>query len=415
MRLIAIALLLPALLWAEPSRAPMEWEPVQTNEIARWKAENHAPEGVVADAAARRVRFLAEATGVNAGETIEFLAIGPLSDRAYESLLVTVASPAAIASAFDKAGIPRGIPADPFRARLWPYGEKVVITARAWGKGEAAPGGLPLLVRDAREKEEGKVLDAPVVWTGGARDARGEPVAATNTPCAVFALYNHVPSLLQLDGLFDQSSSYGRFVAATARKMGDLVEVTATWDGRPHVKEVGLTLSATNAAQQIAALRESAQGLDLHVRVAFDSSVTVERAATLAQAFALLDGDTLKMNGQAEGQFYFRAFLPEPTWRERAGRIFQPFEVHVAADGARSFVFCEEDWSGEGVDPVLKPKTTPFKEWGELPGLIAKTGEQGAKVFVLFVFAPKSLPVTELTPIIPAVGARINTFYVFGD
>ena len=93
----------------------------------------------------------------------------------------------------------------------------------------------------------------------------------------------------------------------------------------------------------------------------------------------------------------------------------QPFEVHIAANGARTFVFCEEDWSGEGIDPVLKPKATPFKDWSELPGLIAKTGEQGEKISVLFLFAPKSTPVADLTPILKATSTRINTFYVFGE
>ena len=412
-----LAVLMPFLAFAESARAPMDWHSVQTNEIARWKVENKAPEGVVVDAAARSVRFLAEATGTGAGETVEFFAIGPLSDRAYESLLVTVASPTAIAAAFDKVGLPRGVGANPLQARLWPYGEKVAIAVKPLGvaRDTDAEAGLALLVKDVRAKEEGDSLPAPVVWTAGARDGRDVPVAATNMPCAVFALYNHAPSLLQLDGLFDQTSTYGRYVAAATQKAGELFEVTATWDGKPHEKDVELKLSESNAAERIAALRESAKSLDLHVRLAFDASVTVARAATYAEAFASLDGKGLKMNGQVEGQFFFRAFLPDPAWRERAGRIFQPFEVHVAVDGSRSFVFCEEDWSGEGIDPVLKPKTTPFKAWDELPGLIAKTGEQGAKVDVLFLFAPKSTPVTDLTPILKATSARINTFYVFGE
>ncbi len=415
MKWILLGLLVPTLVLAEAPKAPMEWAPVQTNAIARWKAENKAPDGVVADAAAKSVRFLAEATGIRAGDTIEFLAIGPLSDRAYESLLVTVASPAAIAAAFDTAGVPRGVAADPLRARLWPYGEKVTLTVKPWGGKSAAGGGLPLLVKDVRAKDEGAILDAPVVWTGGARDAAGQPVASTNMPCAVFALYNHAPSLLQLDGMFDQSSSYGRFVSATAPHPGDLFEVTATWDGRMRMKEVVLTLTAANVAQEMAALKETAKNFDVHVRLAFGADVTVERASAIAEAFALLDGKGLKMNGQADGQFFFRAFQPDPAWRARAGRIFQPFEVHVAADGAKSFVFCEEDWSGEGLDPVLKPKTTPFKDWRELPGLIAQTGEQGAKVAVLFIFAPKTTPVATLTPILSAIGPRVNTYYIFGE
>ena len=119
MRTLALAVLLALPCWAAPSKSPMEWSPVQTNEIARWKTENKAPAGVVADKAARSVRFLVEATGIGADETIEFFAIGPLSDRAYESLFVTVASPAAIAAAFDQVGVPRGIAADPLQARFW--------------------------------------------------------------------------------------------------------------------------------------------------------------------------------------------------------------------------------------------------------------------------------------------------------
>lgn len=412
-----LAALMPILSFAENARAPMDWHPVQTNGIARWKAENKAPDGVVADVAARSVRFLAEATGTGAGETVEFFAIGPLSDRAYESLLVTVASPTAIAAAFDKISLPRGVGANPLQARLWPYGEKVSIAVKPLGGVPAADAGsgLALLLKDVRTKEEGDSLSAPVVWTAGARDGRDIPIAATNMPCAVFALYNHAPSLLQLDGLFDQTSTYGRYVAATTQKAGELFEVTATWDGKPHVKDVELKLSESNAVARIAALQETAKRLDVHVRLAFDASVTVARAATYAEAFASLDGKGLKMNGQAEGQFFFRAFLPDPAWRERAGRIFQPFEVHIAADGARTFVFCEEDWSGEGIDPVLKPKRTPFKDWNELPGLIAKTGEQGEKINVLFLFAPKSTPVADLTPILKVTSERINTFYVFGE
>ena len=414
--LLALALALPLTALASP-KVPTEWTPVQTNAIARWKAENASPEGVAWDARAHTVRFLAEATGVGTGEPVEFFAIGPLSDRAYESLLVTVASPAAIAAAFDRAGVPRGRAVDASRARLWPYGEKLAVTVAPWGgaPSSSAPGGLAALVRDARAREEGDALGSPVVWTGGARDAAGAPVAATNAPCAVFALYNHAPSLLQLDGLFDQSSTYGRFGAARACTAGDLFEITFAWDGRTHVEDVVVTLAPTNAAQQIAALKARAQARDVHVRLAFGAGVTVAEAAALAEAFAALDGRGLKMNGCAPGQFFFRAFLPDPAWRSREGRIFQPFEVHVAADGARTFVFCEEDWSGDGLDPVLKPRATPFRDWRELPALIARTGEQGEKVAVLFLFAPKTAPVASLAPVLKALGARIGTFYVFGE
>ena len=413
-RLLPLLCLCAGACLGEATTAPMEWTPVQTDAIARWKAENKAPDGVVASASERSVRFLVEATGCAASSTVEFAAIGPLSDRAYESLFVTVASPAALAAAFDRAGVPRGRPADVSRARLWPEGEKVALSVRSWGSDTLAPTNLAAVLKDLRP-EEGPALGIPAAWTAGARDASGAPVASTNIPCAVFALYNHAPSLLQLDGLFDQSSTYGRFQAARTFLPGELFELTATWDGRTRVKDVVARISATNAVETMKALQTTAKDHEVHAALAFDGTVSVAQAAQVAGAFALLDGPSLRMNGAADGQFFFRAFLPETSWRQREGRIFQPFEVHVAADGAKTFVFCEEDWSGEGVDPVLKPKSTPFSDWAELPGLISKTGEQGEKVNVMFLFAPKSCPVSTLTPVLAATAGRIGTFYVFGD
>ena len=118
------------------------------------------------------------------------------------------------------------------------------------------------------------------------------------------------------------------------------------------------------------------------------------------------------MNGAAPGQFFYRAFLPDPAWRKRGGRIFQPFEVHVSA-AARKFIFVEEDYSGAGIDPVLKPHETPFAAWTDIPPLIAKTG--AAKVDVLFLFAPPGTPIGELAPLIAPLAPRIATFYIFPE
>ena len=399
---------------AAPARSPMEWKSVHTEAIAAWKKSNNAPDGVVVDASARSVRFLVEATGLDKADPAEFFAIGPLSDRAYESLFVTVPSPAAIVSALERVGVPRGVPPDITGARLWPCGEKLTLTAKP-----VSTNGQTLafadLLNDVSEKEEGAILHAPFLYTGGVRDASGVVVAATNIPCAVFALYSHSPSLLLLDGQFDQSSVYGRFRAKIGCAAGDLFELTLRWDGRTTVLRRDVVFTVSNMKDKLAALRAEAAGRDLFVIPSCGEGTTVDEAASIAQALSLLDGKGLKVGGAASGRFFYRAFLPNPAWRERPGRIFQPFEVHVAADGKKKFIFIEEDWSGEGLDPVLKPHETPFAEWSELSKLIAQTGEQGAKINVLFIFAPKATPVSTLTPIIPAVGSRITTFYVFGE
>ena len=68
---------------------------------------------------------------------------------------------------------------------------------------------------------------------------------------------------------------------------------------------------------------------------------------------------------------------------------------------------------GEGSDPVLRPRTTAFQDWTELPALIAATGDQGSKVSVAFLFAPPDTPVARLAPVVRTLSPRIDTFYVF--
>ena len=396
--------------------APMDWRPVRTNEIARWKAERKAPDGVVADRAARTVTFLMEATGISPAEPVEFFAIGPLSDRAYESYGVTVASPAAIAAAVESIGVPQGVPADPFLARFWPQGERLVLTATPYGETNSAPIPLSVLLTDKHAQEEGAILEEPLAYTGGARDATNCPVAATNIPCAVFALYTHGPSLLQMNGRFDQSTTYGRFITGKSFPIGTLLEMKLAWDGVTRVKARAPTLSASNVAEVLQSLQADATpGCELFVTPAFDESVTLARAIEIAKAFEMLDGNGLKMNGAAKDQFFYKAFLPDPVWRNRQGRLFQPFEIRLAADGTRTFTFVEEDWSGDGLDPALKPKTRTLSDWSELPACLAQTGEQGGKVTVAFVFAPADTPVTKLSPIVKALTPRIGTFYVFSE
>ena len=402
---------------AEPAHVPMEWKCVQTNAIAAWKSANGATDGIVADVASRSVRFLAEATGLEDATTVEFLAIGPLSDRAYESLFVTVPSPAAIASALERVGVPRGVPPDIAGARLWPCGEKLTLSAKRLKPDAPSPAPLALadLLNDTAAKEDGAILHSPFLYTGGQRDDAGAVVAATNIPCAVFALYSHSPSLLQLNGQFDQSTAYGRFRPKKDWPAGTLFELTLKWDGRVSVLRRDVELTVPTLKEKLTALQAEAAAHDLFVRLSFGAGVTVGEAAEIAQAMSLVDGKGLKMDGPPPGQFFFRAFLPDPAWRARPGRIFQPVEVHVAVDGSKKFVFIEEDWSGEGLDPVLKPRETPFSDWTELPGLIAKTGELGVKINVLFIFAPRAVPVAVLAPAVAATAGRIGTFYVFGD
>ena len=131
------------------------------------------------------------------------------------------------------------------------------------------------LLNDAAEKEEGAILQAPVVYTGGARDPSGAVVAATNIPCAVFALYSHTPSLLQLNGQFDQSTVYGRFHAKKAWPAGSLFELTLRWDGRTTVLRRDVELTVPTLKEKLTSLRADAAAHDLFLQVTFGGETTV--------------------------------------------------------------------------------------------------------------------------------------------
>jgi hypothetical protein len=312
-------------------------------------------------------------------------------------------------AALEEIGVPRGVPANAGLSRFWPQGERVAFSAHRLADGKTFA--LDALLDDA-EKAHDPVLDRAPVAPLGARDAGGAPLAACEAPHAVFALYNHAPSLLQLDAVLDQSQAYGRFRVREHHRPGDLFAMTLSYRGAPRASVRTVTLEkGADLAGVLETLRADKEKEALYVRLAFAPDVPLREARRAAEAFAHVDGAGIRMSGAAKGQFYYRAFLPEEEWRRRAGRIFQPFEIHIGTNGVHRFVHIQEDYSGSGIDPVLKPREVPFAAWTALPPLVART--RADKIDVCFVFAPPQTPVGALTPVLSVLSPRIKTFYVF--
>lgn len=401
---------------------PGEWLPVHTNAIETWKTEHRAPLGVFADRTSRSVTFLAEATGLKKGETVEFFAIGPESDRAYESYCVTVAKPSDIASALESTGVPKGRAVNESEACFWPQGECVSLTVKPVG-GKAC--GLADLVAEAKSTNAavaanapaGGILSRPLVFTGGSRGADLRP------PCAVFSMYTYGQSQFLLDGRYGQSAVYGLFTAKAEHAPGTLLEVTVAWDGVKRAEERTIEVTSTADIAALAAdLRDACAGKRVYGRLAFADDVPLVRASSAAEVFRELDGAPaaengfeLRMNGCAKGQFYYGAYLPDEKWRNRRGRLFQPFEVcvHHGGDGVGTFTFVEEDWSGPGSEPRLKPIEKPLKSFDEIPAFITDLPIAAQKISVMFVYGSYDATVGDLTPVFRAAYPRVDTFYVF--
>ena len=435
---------------ADSFTGPAEWQTVNTNGVRAWqKAQQDRASsaylvwpGVAADVAKREVRLLAEAVGHKPGITTEFLLVGPMSDRAYESAAVTVAKPSAIVQAVEKIGVPRGggVGSRPFR--FWPCGERVTASVRDLEKPGAEEQPLQALVRDA-EAASPLIGEGGLVFSGGRWSGPEACLTDTNIPCSVISLYNERGTLFDVPFQVGQSEVYGRSTLASELPCGRLLEVVlrplAPADGKPRVLPLTVTASmdggevalacagADGAVVKKAKLSDAltwlrskaAEGRELFLTVDMDDGMPLRRAAEVARVFGMLEGSGVKLDGKTDKGVFPRAFLPQEKWRERKDRNPQPFELHVSAgaDGKvdKKLVFVEEDWNVQGLDPKLTPRDYPFEAWSDFPKLIEQAGGPGNKVSMLFVFAPADMTLGQFMPGVRAVAERLPLVYVFAD
>ena len=445
--LTLLAAVFSAVVQAVDIAGPDFWKSVNPAGIEQWQRAQQAKaglkclRGVSVNPASGEVVVLAEASGHKADATVEFALIGPLSDRAYESLAVTVATPGDIARAIELSGCAAGRCIGGLKNQFWPYGNRFTVSFRELPCSDDAPY-LPVSGLLAEHDPANSLLpSASVIFTGGRRGADGSYLADTNMPSSVFSLYNADDTIFDLPVVCGQSEAYGRIKTAKALKQGALIEFRflpvrvdggsysakkftleiASDDGALEFRLSGRGVATKGGADAVLNLlrAEAGKGYDVYLDAVFDSGLTVAQAAKAAALFAMLDGNGLRMDGTMNGRIYYQAFLPKERWRIREGRNPQPFELHLSrnASGAldRKLVFIGEDWSGEGLDPKLDVREYPFSDWKQLPQLVEKTGGRDNKVLVLFVFAPANAKLSEFEEGLRLVAERLPMVHVFSE
>lgn len=428
---------------------PASWKLVNTNAVAEWQGGCKAKagddllvlNGVAADRSKREVRLLAEAVGNSKGTIAEFLLVGPVSDRAYESALVTVASPGDIVKAVEFIGIKRGSCVDGTRFKFVPCGERFELFVRRLNEKGAKEESFSSLLEESTPDDPLYPAKGFVFAGGEWTDKGGREVCLTGSvpPCSVVSLYNE-SSVFDLPGQAAQSSVYGRLMMKEDLPYGTLLEVIV----RPvsselRVRPVEITAFVENdqlrlhtqckpekidrkesVKEGIDWLRDqSGKGNDLFVTLSFDGEMTVSQARDAAALFDIINGNDVNLYGKQTDDVYYRAFLPQDSWRKREGRNPQPFEVHLSrgTDGTleKKLVFIEEDWSVAGLEPKLTPKEYVFNKWSELEPLVVKAGGAENRVAVVFFFAPADMKLSEIMPGVNALSKRLPLVHIFAD
>lgn len=348
----------------------------------------------IVDVANHSVTFDVISPDCGLDSDIEFLFAGPDSDHDYESMFLTENSVRELADAFAKAGFPLGTPTDYRKCRFWPVGDEVVFEPDIWS-----------FISDTRDERK-----AAALFTGGNRDAHGVPEAETNMPQAVFALYDCPQSLFQFDDALGQSDTYGRFRPKVKIPKGEKRTVKVTWKGTRLHEKVNLVLEPGSITNSLASLRNKCEkGMELDVTTFFSPELTVEEARNIANALQLVDSHKVKLNSFADGQFFYRAFMPLESWRERSGRLTQPYEVRLDDSGKPVLTVIFEDWTTDNnsTDPILI-----VKDGVDFASLSSVTGTSSD---TCLIFARKTTKLADVYAIRALMPPTVLNYYVYGD
>ncbi|MGI6099727.1 MAG: hypothetical protein GX174_04425 [Lentisphaerae bacterium] len=439
------------------------WRATNLQHLAVWDNANRAAAGkdgntllrraVRADRKARTVTLLAESCGLSANTTVEFAIVGETSDRTYEALLLTYARAKDIGDALEFIGLPRGQNVSHRAQRYWPSGERVVIKVREFGATNAPARPIEEFVLDRRINST--MVQRGFVYCGSPRVPGTEEggaeacLADLEAPVSILSLYNEPQTLLDVPRISPQGEVYENYITNPDALLpaGRMMQVTLTPeprpDGCPRVRPVELTILPSEGPGGVAfLLREGEKGepqrieafgdllkrlmaivgqeCDPMVTLKIDDAVPLNRAREVCKVLQKIEGENgVRMEPPPKGQIFYKSFLPDEQWRERAKRLTQPWELHVGpvspTNAVPSLLLVQilEDWSDpNSMDPKLTPVEYPVARFEDIPGTIKKAGRG---LPVLLVFAPASAPVGHFMRGVRPVLDTHSTVYVFPE
>jgi hypothetical protein len=309
--------------------------------------------------------------------------------------------------------------------QFWPKGERVVVTFTC--KDPRKPFGpirAETLFMDSRT---GAPLPATGLVFTGSRGASSPPAKTDETlyaadvedPHSIAANYNEAVSVLDIPRQSPKGAAYDHLTVNPEYVLPKHALVTVTLepqrkDGTNRVVDVTLTvkpgagkapafdLTVAGGGPRVAngslndVLREFAgltgQGRDPFVTLAFDPALdlrTIRDTCTLLGSIETENG--IRIEPPPAGQLYYKAFLPPEKFRDRANRLAQPWELHLARkDGALAvrLTQVQEIWKQDELRPELKVSHADVPTPERLQSEIAA---RGPGLPVILVFAPPDL------------------------
>ncbi len=365
------------------------------------------------------IYLLAELCGLGAGYETEFILLGQLSDRGYESLAIAWDHPSTIGTAIKQLGCPSGTPANADRGLAMAKGERFTVALKRIGKDDTFRPLSDFMVDECSSP-------AQALFT------RGFPFIGGTTfdddmPAAILSAYTEDKSLFGMPYHAPKSAVYGSFRTTTEEVTGTPTIIALKWqrlpDNQPRVYHHTLTLTPESIQTPDTFIEELKQlcedPRDVFLQVRFAPELKLAQISPLAQLLLTLEAEGgFTLDAPESGQLPLRAFAPNNAWRTREGRVFQPWEVEFAPNadtGTPDVTLCQilEDWTVDGPDPALTRKCYPGMTPETIASTLKKVDQNNGKVYVTFFYAAPDTTVGELTPYAEALAPLTPTQWFF--
>jgi hypothetical protein len=311
---------------------------------------------VLANLETKEIYIWGQHTGMNVGEPLEFFIIAENSGHDYESLMMAFAKPSDIHKALEKIGLKSGSPVDPDRHQFFPRGDRVSASVQWITEGQEKP------VVTAIEEvalENGEVMKAePWVFTGSEFVPSLENTdvmdyaADERSPNSIASTFNLRNTVFDLPRQGSKTQTYGTFIRNPGVKAPPgtpmiLILKPAAEGSYPAPLDFTVSISATEinltgdnapvAADlaELGARLNERENEEHFLTVVFDEGLSLTEAVENAKKVLLIEQhvDSVHINPPLEGHLYYRAFIPDPRFRDRTKRPSQPIELHLSQPG----------------------------------------------------------------------------------
>lgn len=382
--------------------------------------------GLLADRKARTVTLDSYTTGVGPNDISEFFIISENSGHDYESLFGTFAQSEDICKALEFIGVPRGRAVDYDKLVFWPKGERLLGTVIV---GTNAPVPLDSLMYSTETKQP--LTNTGFIYIGDRRDASGRFLGDSAGPGSVISSYNESYTVLDVPRLAAQSEVYEKYtVSSNLVKAADVwCTITLTPEPRPadspkRVRDVSIefltnsvALDGANAGPLKDALQKlqgyAQAGQDVYATPTWSDELTLSQMRDFCKVLKIVDVEGgIRIEPPAAGDPYYKSFLPNEDWRNRANRFSQPCELHLEAAGAATVVAIAEIWKDDALKPELKITEIPGVTVQTLPQVLKS---KGPDLPVLLIFAPGTMKYGQMKPFVKAVQTTHPSVHIFID